>query len=103
MVESFEVNLTDYDPEIAVERATVDDQTIAYVVCLTGCPVWYEPAVDTTSEPDAGSDLYEASAILKSEVCAVTDKAAENRKLGRTRKLDELGDRQSAADMEYTM
>ena len=103
MVESFEVNLTDYDPEIAVLRATIDEQTIAYVVSLTGCPVWYEPGVDTTGEPDAGSELYEASAILKSEVCTITDTAASNRKLGLTRKLVELGDRQSAADMEYTM
>ena len=103
MVKSFDTTLATYDAEIAVLRATIDEQTIAYVVSLTGCPGWYEPVGDTTGEPEIASELYEASALLKSCVCTITDTAASNRKLGLTRKLVELGDNPSAADMEYTM
>ncbi len=89
-----------YDAESAVREASRKDlDTIAYVVTLTGCPGWYE----IREEPILASDLYEESAILKAEVCENTEAAATNRRLGKTRKLAELGDRPSAAEMNYTM
>ena len=52
-----------------------------------------------------GSELYEASAVIKSQVCEMTEESAENRRLGKTqklRKLEEIG-QLSAAEMGYTM
>ncbi len=94
-----------YDPAIAEERKTAKDrESIAYIIPLVGCPgVNYIPSVDATSEPQLTSDLYEASAIVKCAVCETTDAAANARRLGETRKLSELGDRLSAAEMNYTM
>ena len=96
-----------YDPENATARATTDDaDTIAYVVAATGCPGWYQVSdADVVDEPDMGSDLYEASAVLKCEVCEVTEEAATARRLGKTRKLRQLEDtgQLSAAEMNYTM
>jgi len=45
--------------------------TIAYVLTITRCPDWYEPAVDGT--PDPGDELYEMTAVIKNEICTTTD------------------------------
>jgi len=44
--------------------------TYAYALTITRCPEWYEPDVDGTVDP--GVDLYEASAIIKDEICNAT-------------------------------
>ena len=104
--------ITTYDPqtyvsEIEIARASVDDEgTIAYVTCSTGCPEWYQPSGENiANEPILGSDLYEASAILKCQSCAMTDESAAARRLGKTRKLRQLADtgQLSAAEMNFTM
>ena len=90
----------------SLKRRTADDKgTIAYVVCITGCPEWYEHAgtVGASDEPIIATDFYEASAILKAEVREMTEQANAVRRLGQTRKLRRLGDQLSAAEMNYTM
>ena len=49
--------------------------TMAYVLTITRCPEWYEPAVDGT--PDPGDDLYEMTAVIKDEICNATDTTNE--------------------------
>lgn len=97
----------EYDPEAAVLRASDRDaDTIAYTVFVTGCPELYQPSgQDIEEEPGSGSDLYEASAILKAQVCEMTDEAVISRRLRRTRKLRQLEDSNqlSAVEMNYTM
>ena len=44
--------------------------TIAYAVTITRCPEFYEPGVDKA--PDPGADLFEATAIIKDEICNFT-------------------------------
>ena len=104
LVQSYEP--VTYDPVVAEAKATTNDaDTIAYVVSITGCPEWYEPGseVGIADAPIIANDLYEASAILKSEVCEMTEQAEIARRLGHTRKLVQLGDQLSAAEMNYTM
>ena len=97
----------DYDPDDAVTRASNRDAgTIGYAVTITGCPKWYQPSgTDIADEPDFGSDLYEASAVLKGCLCEVTEEAVGARRLGKTRKLRQLEDagQLSAVEMNYTM
>ena len=47
------------------------------------------------------ADLYEAGAVIKSEVCEVTEIAQTYRRLGATRKLESLS--VSAAELNYAM
>ncbi len=97
----------DYDPDDALIKATDRDaNTIGYVVTITGCPKWYQPSgTDIADEPNFGSDLYEASAVLKGCLCEVTEEAVGARRLGKTRKLRQLEDagQLSAVEMNYTM
>ncbi len=98
--ESFEPSPEGYDPEDAEDRATPpDEQTIAYVTVLEGCPEIYAPPEQMIEDPMA--DLYEAGAVIKSEVCEVTETAQTYRRLGATRKLESLS--VSAAELNYTM
>ncbi len=94
-----------YDPVSAEERKSIaDKESVAYVIPLVSCPGGdYAPGVESTNEPEMTSDLYEASAVIKCAVCETTDAAATARRLGETRKLRELGDNLSAAEMNYTM
>jgi len=102
LITSFEPQI--YDPiEADANASTNDSNTVAYIVPLVGCPDSYEPPVDGTSEPAVSSDLYEASAVLKCSVCETTEAAQTARRLGETRKLADLGDLPSAAEMEYSM
>lgn len=102
LVTSFEPEV--YDPiEAEANASTNDSNTVAYIVPLVGCPDSYAPPVDGTSEPEISSDLYEASAVLKCAVCETTEAAQTARRLGETRKLADLGDTPSAAEMEYSM
>jgi len=45
--------------------------TVAFATTIIGCPEWYGPDVEGT--PDPGADLFEATAILKNEVCDAVD------------------------------
>ncbi len=131
LISSFESETKYVAPDDAVP-STKDQNTIAYVVPLCGCTEWYDPsgedntineieaideinginetikdinATNNEQPPVLGSELYEASAVIKSQVCEMTEESAENRRLGRTqklRKLDEIG-QLSAAEMGYTM
>jgi len=51
------------------------DGTVAYVLTITRCPEWYAAGVDAT--PDPGADLYEMTAIIKDEICNITDATNE--------------------------
>jgi len=70
-----------YDPIIygaaeAIAKASTNDQgTIAYLVAHTGCSEWHDPASEAADEPASATDLYEASAVFKSQVCEMTDQA----------------------------
>ena len=91
-----------YDPVDAELRVTEEDaDTIAYTVALDACQSWYEDAEDT-APPDLGSDLYEAAAIIKSQVCETTELA-----VARHLKLREHGlvdnTRRLTGQMNYTM
>ncbi len=57
--------------EVYYPESTAPENTTAYAVTITSCPeVYYEaPASEIT---DPGADIYEASAIIKSEVCDAT-------------------------------
>lgn len=97
-----------YVAEVAIATATTEDKdTIAYVVTTTACTEWYQPGGvnKIAGEVEMGSELYEASAVLKTQVCEMTDLAATNRRLGKTRKLRKLEEtgQLSAAEMDYTM
>ena len=65
-----------YEAAVAIAMATTNDQgTVAYVVAHTGCSEWYEPATEAADEPASATDLYEASAVIKSQVCEMTEQA----------------------------
>jgi hypothetical protein len=105
LISTYETQI--YDAATAVAKATTEDEdTIAYVVTLTGCAEWYHPPGSAdTGETVLGAELYEASAVIKTQVCEMTDQAAANRRLGKTRKLRKLEEtgQLSAAEMGYTM
>jgi hypothetical protein len=91
-----------YDPLDAELRVTEEDaDSIAYTVALDACQSWYED-VEDTAPPDLGSDLYEAAAIIKSQVCETTELA-----VARHLKLREHGlvdnTRRLTGQMNYTM
>lgn len=73
--------MNSYDPIIygaaeAIAKASTTDQgTIAYLVAHTGCSEWHDPATEAAGEPASATDLYEASAVFKSQVCEMTDQA----------------------------
>ena len=103
-----------YDPERAIAEAIPDDKNaIGYIVVATECPELEQsspsegsPSGDyNENEPVIATDLYEASAVMKAEVCEITEKAVTARRLGHTRKLRQLEDlnQLSAAEMNYTM
>ncbi len=78
-------------------ESTAPENTTAYAVTITSCPeVYYEaPATEIT---DPGPDIYEASAIIKSEVCDATGTTTGNI---RERGLQEGGTTNTFED--YTM
>ena len=80
-----------------MSKSENDADAIAYVVALTGCKSWYQ---DTGETPDVGIDLYELSAVLKSQACENTETAIasslqENAVVNDKRNL--------AAQMNYTI
>lgn len=118
LVTSFYPEIYDADEAFA-KASTSDEGTIAYVVATTACPVdssYQPPNEGTIGDPESGPDLYEASAVIKAQVCAMTEQAAATsdtsatralssntsatRRLGKPRKLV---DQISPADMFYTM
>ncbi len=114
LLDSYEPKI--YDPEIAIAEWVPDDSSsIGYFVVDTECPVLEEPSPSPDTPPDDDDyhennlfppeEMYEVCAILKHQVCDVTEKAEEARKLGKTSKLRQLValDQLSAAEMNYTM
>jgi len=91
-----------YDPvdaELSVSEGDAD--TIAYTVALDACQSWYQDAGDT-APPDTGSYLYEAAAVVKSQVCETTELAvARHLKLREHGLVDDT--RRLAGQMNYTM
>ena len=90
-----------YDPEERILSSSENDaDTIAYTVALTACQSWYHDTGETAETPDAGSDLYEVAAVLKSQAC-------ENTEIAIARSLQEnvvVNDkRKLAVQMNYTM
>jgi len=105
LITSYEAQF--YNATIAIDKASTEDQdTIAYLVPLTCCEDFQQVSGTTGyTSINSGAELYEASAVLKTEVCQMTEQAATNRRLGKTRKLrklEEIG-QLSAAEMDYTM
>jgi hypothetical protein len=87
---------TSYEVAEDAVPSTADQDTIAYVLTLTG---------HDDTEYISGTELYETSAVIKAQVCEITEESASNRQLGKTqklRKLEEIG-QLSAAEMDYTM
>jgi len=88
-----------YDPqERILSKSDNDADTVAYVVALDACQSWYQDAGDTA--PDAGSDLYESAAILKSQACEHTETTIA-RSLQGNGVVDDK--RKLAAQMNFTM
>ncbi len=112
LLDSFQPQI--YDPVKAVAEATPDDEdAVGYIVVATECPTLEDSEPDGVSptvesfenDPVVVTDLYEASAVLKAEVCDITEQAETARQLGQTSKLRQLETLRvlSAAEMNYTM
>ena len=61
--------------EALAKASTTDQGTIAYLVAHTGCSEWRDAATEAAGEPASATDLYEASAVFRSQVCEMTDQA----------------------------
>lgn len=112
LVTSFYPEIYEADEAFA-KSSTSDEGTIAYVVATMACPVdssYQPPNEGIIGNPESGPDLYEASAVIKAQVCAMTEvipvlpvlssNTSATRRLGKPRKLV---DQISPADMFYTM
>uniref|UniRef100_A0A7S3V745 Uncharacterized protein n=1 Tax=Chaetoceros debilis TaxID=122233 RepID=A0A7S3V745_9STRA len=93
-----------YDSDTAKKAARNETtSSIGYILPLDQCPEW---DFDCSGQPQKGRDLYEASAIIKSQICDVTEIAAERRRLGgHTRKLETSNGTMiaPAAERDYQM
>lgn len=62
----------------AVGTTRRPENTTAYVVVITGCPEWYKPTQPDVTDP--GPELYEASALIKQNVCSAAEETAVRRR-----------------------
>ncbi len=86
-----------YEPVNTTERPK---DTTAYSVVITSCPETYNPPESEVTDP--GTDIFEASAMLKQAVCNVTETAVYERRMKRRlRGLQDITTDSSIAN--YTM
>ena len=78
-----------YEPVDATESPPPTIDTVAYTVVITSCPNTYEPPDSEVTDP--GTEIFEASAMIKHEVCNATDATRTSTSLRRTtrRRLEE--------------
>ncbi len=82
-----------FEPRVysPVDETTRPANTTAYAVVIECCPEKYDTILKGTTDP--GSDIFEASAMLKQGVCNATETAAiERRKRRREQELVSMED-----------
>ena len=103
VITSVDTNLLDmYQPKSyePVSNTTRPKGTTAYTVVITSCPDTYSPPGSEVTDP--GSDIFEASAMLKEFVCQLTESTVtERRRERKLRGLEESTEDNSISN--YTM